>query len=181
MSAPIRLVLDTNVVIDWLVFDDPFMSPLRNGVRDGSVVVLTHPPAIAELERVLAYPQLKLDSSRQQEIFARYLAQSSIAKMPEGFSIKQLMLPGGFPRCRDRDDEPFLALAYHARADVLASRDNAVFGLKSRAAKFDVTILNVQQLIAMLGEIHETELIAHATPDVPPAPTPPPQKSPSPA
>ena len=62
------------------------------------------------------------------------------------------MLPGGFPRCRDRDDEPFLALAFHAKADVLASRDNAVFGLKLRAAKFGVTILNVQQLIAMLSE-----------------------------
>ena len=62
------------------------------------------------------------------------------------------MLPGGFPRCRDRDDEPFLALAFHTKADVLASRDNAVFGLKSRAAKFDVTILNVQQLIALLTD-----------------------------
>ena len=62
------------------------------------------------------------------------------------------MLPGGFPRCRDRDDEPFLALAFHTKADVLASRDNAVFGLKSRAAKFGVTILNVPQLIALLSD-----------------------------
>ena len=150
-TAPIRLVLDTNVVIDWLVFDDPFMNPLRYGVRDGRVVVLTHPPAINELERVLAYPQLKLNDVRQKKIFARYHAETTLAKMPEGFSTTQLMLPGGFPRCRDRDDEPFLALAYHTKADVLASRDNAVFGLKSRAEKFGVTILNVQQLIAMLS------------------------------
>ena len=149
-AAPIRLVLDTNVVIDWLVFDDPFMNPLRHGVRDARVQVLTHPPAIAELERVLAYPQLKLNEARQQEAFARYLAATTMAKMPDGFSTKQLMMPGGFPRCRDRDDEPFLALAYHAQADALASRDNAVFGLKTRAAKFGMTILNVQQLMAML-------------------------------
>ena len=32
LSAPVRLVLDTNVVIDWLVFEDPFMAPLREGV-----------------------------------------------------------------------------------------------------------------------------------------------------
>ncbi len=150
-TAPIRLVLDTNVVIDWLVFDDPFMNPLRHGVRDGRVVVLTHPPAISELERVLAYPQLKVNGTRQKQILARYHAETTIAKMPEGFSTKQLMLPGGFPRCRDRDDEPFLALAFHTKADVLASRDNAVFGLKSRAEKFGVTILNVQQLIALLS------------------------------
>ena len=70
MSAALRLVLDTNVVIDWLVFDDPFMNPLRHGVRDGRVVVLTHPPAISELERVLAYPQLKLNAVLQKQIFA---------------------------------------------------------------------------------------------------------------
>ena len=152
MKAPIRLVLDTNVVIDWLVFDDPFMNPLRHGVRDGRIRVLTHLPAIEELERVLAYPQLKLDAPRQQEILARYLAETVNSPMPPGFSTKQLMLPGGFPRCRDRDDEPFLALAIHTQADVLASRDNAVFGLKSRAAKFGVTIVNVQQLIDLLSD-----------------------------
>jgi putative PIN family toxin of toxin-antitoxin system len=146
------MVLDTNVVIDWLVFNDPFMDPLRHGVRDRRVTVLTHPPAIDELKRVLAYPQLKLNPGRQQEVFSRYLSGTSVVAMPAGFSAKQLMLPGGFPRCRDRDDEPFLALAFHSKADALASRDNAVFGLKARAEKFGVTIINVQQLIAMLAK-----------------------------
>ena len=149
---PITLVLDTNVVIDWLVFDDPFMSPLRHGVREARVRVLTHAYAVTELQRVLAYPQLKLSIARQREIFSRYQAETTIAQMPDDYSPKHLMLPGGFPRCRDRDDEPFLALAFHARVDALASRDNAVFGLKARAEKFGVTILNVPQLIAMLTE-----------------------------
>ena len=149
---PITLVLDTNVVIDWLVFDDPFMNPLRQGVRDARVSVLTHAYGITELQRVLAYPQLKLSLSRQHEVFSRYQAETTIAQMPDDYSPKHLMLPGGFPRCRDRDDEPFLALAFHAKVDALASRDNAVFGLKTRAAKFGLTILNVQQLMAMLSE-----------------------------
>ncbi len=151
MSTPIKLVLDTNVVVDWLVFDDPFMSPLRDGVRDGRIAVLTHAPAITELQRVLGYRQLKLDEARRQDVFSRYLAQTAVATMPADFSLKHLMLPGGFPRCRDRDDEHFLALAYHAKADALVSRDNAVFGLKSRAAKFDMTVWNVQQMIAALS------------------------------
>jgi putative PIN family toxin of toxin-antitoxin system len=150
MSAPLRVVLDTNVVIDWLVFDDPFMNPLRHGVRDGRVVVLTHEPAVAELQRVLGYRQLKLDDARRADVFANYLAQSTPVAMPPGFSLKTLLLPGGFPRCRDRDDEHFLALAYHARADALASRDNAVYGLKVRAAKFGMNILNVPQLMEFL-------------------------------
>ena len=151
MIAALRLVLDTNVVIDWLLFDDPFMNPLRHGVRDGRIVVLTHQPAIGELKRVLGYKQLKLDPARQEAVFTRYQQQATVFAMPADFSLKQLMLPGGFPRCRDRDDEHFLALAYHAKADALVSRDNAVFGLKGRAAKFGMTIWNVQEMIAVLS------------------------------
>ena len=151
VTKPVSLVLDTNVVIDWLVFDHPFMNPLRDGVRGKQVRVLTHTPALDELKRVLAYRQLKIDETRQREIFDRYCSQTEIATMPPDFGLKQLMLPGGFPRCRDRDDEHFLALAYHARADALVSRDNAVYGLKSRAAKFGLTIWNVPQMIEALS------------------------------
>ena len=150
VTTPITLVLDTNVVIDWLVFDDPFMNPLRFGVRDGQVTVVTHLPAIDELKRVLAYPQLKLSEERQHTVFSRYQLQTNVAEMPPAFTLKNLLLPGGFPRCRDRDDEHFLALAFHARANALVSRDNAVLGLKTRAAKFGMTILNVPELIAFL-------------------------------
>jgi putative PIN family toxin of toxin-antitoxin system len=151
MTAPRRLVLDTNVVIDWLVFDDPFMNPLRHGVTEGRIAVLTHEPAVMELKRVLGYRQLKLDEARQVDVFTRYQSQATMYSMPAPFSLQNLLLPGGFPRCRDRDDEHFLALAYHANADALVSRDNAVFGLKSRAAKFGMTILNVQEMIALLS------------------------------
>ena len=153
---PVRLVLDTNVVIDWLVFDHPFMTPLRRGVQNGNVVVLTHPPALDELKRVLAYRQLKLPEARQTEVFSRYKMCTLAANLPADFSLKNLMMPGGFPRCRDRDDEHFVALAYHAKADALVSRDNAVYGMKARAAKFGVNILNVQQAIEWLASTEET-------------------------
>ena len=91
------------------------------------------------------------DDARRAEVFSNYCAQTTPFVMPAGFSLKSLMLPGGFPRCRDRDDEHFLALAYHARADALVSRDNAVYGLKVRAAKFGVNILNVPQLMEFLA------------------------------
>jgi uncharacterized protein len=148
--TPLRWVLDTNVVIDWLMFNDPFMNPLRERVADGRLLVLTHEPALVELKRVLGYRQLKLSPERQAEIYARYVASTTAVSLPDGASLKKLMMPGGFPRCRDRDDEHFIALAYHQKADALVSRDNAVYGLKARAAKFGLTILNVQQAISVL-------------------------------
>jgi len=152
----LRWVLDTNVVIDWLVFDHPYMEPLRSRVRNGSLKVLTHPPAVDELHRVLAYRQLKIDPDRQKLIFAEYQRLAAPCALPARATLKNLMLPGGFPRCRDRDDEHFLALAYHQRADALVSRDHAVLGLASRAVKFGLTILNVQQAIAGLQAADET-------------------------
>lgn len=145
-----RWVVDTNVVIDWLMFNDPYMNPLRERVIDKRIIVLTHAPAIDELKRVLAYKQLKLTPLRQDEIFSRYMSLTEEVNLPAGASLKNLMMPSQFPRCRDRDDEHFIALAYHQKADALVSRDNAVFGLKSRAAKFGLTILNVQQAIQLL-------------------------------
>ncbi len=159
---PLRWVVDTNVVIDWLRFDDPYMNPLRERVADGRLIVLTHTPAIDELKRVLAYKQLKLAPSQQQAIFARYVELTREVALPEGATLKNLMMPGGFPRCRDRDDEHFIALAYHQQADALVSRDNAVYGMKSRAAKFGLTILNVQQAIGLLDADTNTNTNADA-------------------
>jgi putative PIN family toxin of toxin-antitoxin system len=141
------LILDTNVVIDWLVFDDPYMDPLRDAVASRQVSVLTSPPATAEVLRVLAYPQLKLDPARQADIFDRYVAAVTAATLPDGFSLANLLLPPKFPPCRDADDQHFLALAWHSQATLLASRDKALLKLKKRAARFGVTIVDVPHLI----------------------------------
>jgi putative PIN family toxin of toxin-antitoxin system len=139
-------VLDTNVVLDWLVFEDPGVEVLRRGVADRRIEVVTYAPALEELRRVLSYPQFELDGARQAEVLAAYSAQASIATVPDGYSLERLMLPDGFPRCRDPDDDHFVALAHHARADALVSKDRDVLKLRKRARKFGVTILDVRQL-----------------------------------
>jgi putative PIN family toxin of toxin-antitoxin system len=151
MPDAIRLVLDTNVVIDWLVFNDPYMQPLREQVAAGEVVVLTHALASAELARVLGYPQLKLADVRRADVSMRYRDHTLAASMPEGFALGAWMLPAKFPSCRDRDDDLFLALAYHARATALVTRDKALLKMRRKACKFDVSILDVQQMMAMLA------------------------------
>ena len=167
--ASLRVVLDTNVVIDWLVFDRPFMTQLRDGLRDGRACILSYEPAIAELRRVLGYPALKLAVERREAILAQYLAHAHIVQMPANFTLQSLLTPTGFPRCRDPDDQHFLALAFHTRADAVVSRDAAVLKLRKRARKFGVTVLDVQEMIALLerrsDDQHgsENEIIAGAT------------------
>jgi putative PIN family toxin of toxin-antitoxin system len=140
----VKLVLDTNVVIDWLVFDDAFLASFREQVRQRAIQVITHAPALNELRRVLGYPILKLSAERQASVLEQYAA---LASPFEGDSE----LPPGFPRCRDSDDDPFLHLAWRAGADALVSRDKAVLKLAKRARKFGFQIYDVPRMVEVLG------------------------------
>jgi len=127
------------------------MNPLRDALRAQSVLLYTYQPAIDELQRVLGYQQLKLDAARQTKVLAHYQASAALANLPTEFSLQHLLLPQGFPRCQDRDDQHFMALAFHAKADALVSRDKAVLALSKRAKQFGLKILDVPQLVAILG------------------------------
>lgn len=161
-----KLVLDTNVVIDWLVFDDAFLASFREQVRTRCVEVITHAPAVEELRRVLGYPVLKLSAERQAAVLEQYTGlvsffeggvaragalASATASEPAGAAGAQSDLPLGFPRCRDSDDDPFLHLAWRAGADALVSRDKAVLKLAKKARKFGFEIYAVPKMVAVLG------------------------------
>jgi putative PIN family toxin of toxin-antitoxin system len=145
------LVLDTNLVLDWLVFDDVVMRELSDHARESRVVVLTYDTAIDELIRVLAYAQLKLDVANQKRVVAEYRSLSRPAVMPEDFSLSNLRLPLGFPQCRDPDDQYFLAIAWHAKADALATRDKALLKLGAKAKRFGVNVFDVARLRSALS------------------------------
>ena len=53
-----RLVLDTNIVLDLLVFRDPATAELGQDLASGMFEWLATAPMRDELERVLAYPKL---------------------------------------------------------------------------------------------------------------------------
>ena len=135
-----KLVLDTNVVIDWLVFDDPFLASFRSSVVDKQTTVVTHLPAVVELQRVLGYRTLKLPVERQSDVLVRYEALTTRVE------VSDEALPERFPRCRDSDDDHFLALAWHAKADAVVSRDKAVLKLAKKAKKFGFQVLTVPEL-----------------------------------
>lgn len=101
--------------------------------------------AIDELERVLAYPQCRLDERARQSVLERYRSLATLARLPDVFAPGNLELPAGFPACRDPDDDPFVALAYHTRS-ILVSKDRAVLKLRRKARKFGVTICSISEL-----------------------------------
>jgi predicted nucleic acid-binding protein len=130
--TPIRLVLDTQVWLDWLVFDDPGVRRLRNAVHLGRAEVTLDAACDAELERVLAYDlgrhSIAPDAQARALGEARRLARRvDIALSPSERA--------GLPRCRDPDDQKFLEAAAAAGAQVLVTKDRALLELNRRRTR----------------------------------------------
>lgn len=146
-----RLVLDTNVVLDCLVFGDPATQALWRAIESKCVDLLAHALTLEELRRVLAYPQCRLCEDAQRDIHDRYAALARLVDMPPGFSRGRLLLPPQFPRCRDADDELFLALAYHTQAGALVSKDRDLLNMRKKAKKFGITILSLAEIVNLIA------------------------------
>ncbi len=121
-----RIVLDTNVWIDWLVFDDPSIVLLKAAQQSGSLHILTDEVCLEELKAVLAYPEFKLDEAQRRN----HLAQVDRCVVRHG--NQRMELPVDLPRCSDPDDQKFLTLARDASADWLLTRDKALLKLNRR-------------------------------------------------
>ncbi len=122
-----RLVLDTNVVLDLVVFNDPGAGSLRAAIESGRVALVTSADCLAELRRVLAYPKFALEAAAREAACRWFEAHAGI--VPATAPHPPL------PRCSDPDDQKFLDLAWTSRADFLVTKDKALLGLARRVSK----------------------------------------------
>ena len=136
-AEPPRIVLDTNVVLDWLYFRDPRCAALANAVAAGHVQWIASAPMRDEMEHVLGRGSL---STRWP---------TGGASVREGWQRWAMMVeappiatPSGM-RCTDSDDQKFIDLALGARAVALLSADRAVLRLARRALAFGLVISTV--------------------------------------
>jgi uncharacterized protein len=136
MSAPQRVVLDTNVVLSALVFGGGAAGQLRRAWQSGRIVPLASTATMAELVRVLAYPKFRLSVVELQELLADYLPFVQTVRVPQP--------PPPVPDCRDPMDLPFLYVAVAGKARILVSGDKDVLALAdafARSAKCTVHTL----------------------------------------
>ena len=136
LLAKMRLVLDTQVWIDWLVFDDPSTLPLRAALAEERAEILINASCVTELARVLGYPlgRRSLDAPAQAACLEECFAVSTRIEPEPGLPSMQKPLPV----CRDPDDQKFLQLAAAARADCLVTRDRALLELDRRKLAFRI-------------------------------------------
>ena len=143
MIATTRIVLDTNVVLDWLVFRDLRIAP---GL-DASVG--------AGRPRWIASAAMR---DEFVEVLRRGLAERtgvSVDAALAGWSRHATLLPPAAPaagwRCRDTDDQKFIALSLACGARWLLPRDRDLLALASRTVERGLTIATPAAWIAAGG------------------------------
>lgn len=130
MDSRPRIVIDTNGWLDLLLFGDPRASALRDALRSDAVSAVVSEPCREEWLRVLCYPRLRLDDAGRQALILAF--DRLVRPCADGADAREAAV---LPRCRDRDDQKFVQLAYDARARWLVSRDRDVLALGSRTAR----------------------------------------------
>lgn len=118
----IKLVIDTNIALDLLVFADPGVQSLRGALEKGQAVWIASMEMRAELARVLDYPRVV------PRLVARGLDPMSV--LTEFDQLARIVEPAPTASClcADADDQRFIDLAVQHGA-LLLSKDAAVLAL----------------------------------------------------
>ena len=123
------LILDTNIILDLFVFNDPDLAALKPallaGLENKQLNWIATPDMRIELERVLTYPKIT-----PRMAFYRVTAEDVLAKFDQLATLVDAA-PKAKWICKDPDDQKFIDLAVQHQATLL-SKDQAVLCMAKR-------------------------------------------------
>ena len=129
------MVLDTNIWLDWLVFNDFSLLYVKRAFLEGQADIFIDAACEAELERVLAYDLARHTLAADSQAACLVECRRIATRVDTPASEAECKL---LPRCADPDDQKFLELALAARADVLITKDHKLLELARRAKSFRI-------------------------------------------
>lgn len=128
---PPTVVIDTNVLLDWLVFREAGCAPLAAALETGRLRWIATPPMREELGFALNRRMVRSWAPDLDLIDSTWSRLAVMVQPPAPTLVPRL-------RCTDPDDQMFIDLALH-EARWLITRDRAVLKLARRAAALGVT------------------------------------------
>ena len=134
-------VIDTNIVLDLWLFEDPATIPLRAALQSGAISHLATASMRDELERVLTYPHLVKRMAK-----SNIQAQNILSRFDEYLLAAEPAAKAACT-CKDPDDQKFIDLAV-AHAVPLLSKDNAILCMIKRLFQSGV-VLNPSEIPAL--------------------------------
>lgn len=127
------VVLDTNIVLDVLVFQEPAALALRVALEAVSLQWLATSRMRDELQRVLGYPQI------EQRLHFHGLTPEQVLTRRDRWVRQVPAAPRCACICKDADDQCFIDLAV-AHGALLLSKDDQVLRLRKRLARQGVVV-----------------------------------------
>lgn len=128
------IVLDTNVVLDWLLFHDPSSAHLSGAIARRELRWVASLAMRDELAAVLRRGLAHAHHADADTVLAAWDAHVTWVAEPPALPAAMGL------QCSDRDDQKFLELAHAEGARWLLSRDRAVLKLARRAQRFGILI-----------------------------------------
>ena len=133
VAAPVRVVLDTNIVLDLWLYKDTATPALLEALESKTVQWLSTQVMRDELERVLAYThivkRLAFSQLSAQDILDQFDAHAQL--MP--------IAPKAMFVCKDVDDQKFIDLAAEHKTQLI-SKDKAVLTMRNRMARLGAAV-----------------------------------------
>jgi putative PIN family toxin of toxin-antitoxin system len=139
MTRPVRVVLDTNLILSALVFSSGRLAAIRVAWQEARFQPLVSKASATELLRVLAYPKFKLSPGEREDLIGDYL--------PYCVAVRTPAKPPAVPQCRDPFDAPFLHLALVGKAEYLVTGDRDLLSL---VPKFLVPIVTADAFLSII-------------------------------
>ena len=126
-------VIDTNIVLDLWLFEDPATIPLRAALQSGAISHLATASMRDELARVLTYPHLMKRMAKSN------IQASDVLNRFDEFLLAAEPAAKAACTCKDPDDQKFIDLAL-AHAVPLLSKDKAILCMKKRLLQSGVVL-----------------------------------------
>ncbi|MBN9430167.1 MAG: putative toxin-antitoxin system toxin component, PIN family [Burkholderiales bacterium] len=120
-----KAVLDTNIWLDWLVFDDPGVAPLVRRAQAGRLLLVGTARMRDEWQDVIARERFGLNAAARALALERYDAHLRLCPAAPLCTLS----------CRDPDDQMFIDLAVAESAQWLVTKDKALLALARHAAR----------------------------------------------
>lgn len=117
------IVLDTNIVLDLFVFDDPGVRELQRHIETGALRWLATQAMREELLRVLGYPKIA------QRLTGAGVEALTVLDAFDRLALLVEPASSAGPLCADADDQHFIDLAV-AHCALLFSKDRAITSLR---------------------------------------------------
>ena len=136
MSEKTRIVVDTNILLDIVYFNDPKIQDFKKALENKQVEAWSCNLIWEEFLDVIRRPAFFKDELSYQTIIDQARAY---------FQFETTEIPSSTFRCKDKDDQIFIDLAVSKAPCWLISRDLEVLKLAKRLLLVEVYVREVEK------------------------------------